>query len=73
MTTIKLFDKTEIPTTISTTERIFQIETYDRETVLCNLLTAKLLINTANCKRIKHYWDYKFTAISKLEVKEMPL
>lgn len=73
MTTMKLFDKTEIPDTISITERIFQIETSNGETVLCNLLTAKLLINTDNCKRIKHYWNYKFSTIGKLEVKEMPL
>lgn len=71
--TKKLFDGTIIPTTINTAERIFQIETYDGETVLCNLRTAKLLQNTNNCKRIKHYWNHKFTTISQLEVKEMPL
>lgn len=73
MSTIKLFDKTEIPSTISISERIFQIQTYTGETVLANLAIAQMLINTSNCKRIKHYWNYKFTGISKLEVKEMPL
>jgi hypothetical protein len=71
--TKKLFDNTIIPSIISINERIFQIETYDGETVLCNLGTAQMLINKDLCKRIKHYWNYKFQNISKLEVKEMPL
>lgn len=69
--TKKLFDGTIIPATINTDERIFQIETYDGQCVLCNLQTAQTLIKTDNCKRIKHYWNAKFTTISKLEVKEM--
>jgi len=72
METIKLFDGTRIPVVISTKERIFQIETFDGETILCNLGTAQKLINTDLCKRIKHYWNNKFSAISKLEVKQMP-
>lgn len=71
--TKKLFDGTVIPSTINTDERIFQIETWDNETVLCNLQTAQMLINTDNCKRLKHYWDYRFVTIGKREVKEMPL
>lgn len=71
--TKKLFDGTIIPATINTDERIFKIETYDGETVLCNLQTAQMLIKTDNCKRIKHYWNNRFENISKLEVKEMPL
>jgi hypothetical protein len=69
----KLFDGTYIPAMVKTSERIFQIETYDGETVLCNLGTAQKLINKDLCKRIKHYWNHKLTNISKLEVKEMPL
>lgn len=68
-----LFDKTLIPSMIRANERIFQIETYDNETILCNLETAQMLINKDLCKRIKHYWNNKFTTISKLEVKQMPL
>jgi len=68
-----LYDQTLIPSVISINERIFQIETYDNETVLCNLKTAQMLINKDLCKRIKHYWNHKFTTIGKLEVKEMPL
>lgn len=67
----KLFDGTLIPVMISTSERVFQIETFDGETVLCNLVTAQKLINSDLCKRIKHYWNHKFQVISKLEVKEM--
>lgn len=73
MDMIRLFDGTNIPSVISTTERIFQIETFDSETILCNVVTAQKLIAADLCKRIKHYWNYKFTTISKLEVKEMPL
>jgi len=68
----KLLDNTYIPAMVKTNERIFQIETYNGENVLCNLETAQRLINKALCKRIKHYWNNKFTAIGKLEVKQMP-
>lgn len=71
--TKRLFDNTLIPSMVSINERIFQIETYDGETILCNIGTAKMLINKDLCKRIKHYWNNKFTTIGKLEVKEMPL
>jgi hypothetical protein len=69
----KLFDGTNIPVMISTSERIFQIETFDGETILCNLATAQKLLHSDLCKRIKHYWNHKFTTIGKLEVKEMPV
>lgn len=72
MDTKKLFDGTHIPVMISTSERIFQIETFDGETILCNLVTAQKLLHADLCKRIKHYRNNKFTPISKLEVKEMP-
>lgn len=73
MIDIKLFDGTVVPATINTTERIFQITTYDGEIVLCNLLTAHRLITNQLCKGIKHYWNYKFTTIGKGEVLTMPL
>jgi hypothetical protein len=68
-----LYSGIPIKTTIDTTQRIFQIETFDNETVLCNLLDAKHLINKQVCKRIKHYWNHKFSIIGKREVLEMPL
>lgn len=67
----KLFDGTNIPVMISTSERIFQIETFDGETILCNLVTAQKLISADLCKRIKHYWNNKFQAIGKGEVISM--
>jgi len=72
MDMITLFDGTKIPATISTTERIFQVNTYDGETILCNLVTAQKLISAGLCKGIKHYWNHKFTRLGKSEVKHMP-
>jgi len=69
----KLYSGTRIPEIIRTNERIFQIETYDNEIVLCNLRMAQMLINLAECKRIKHYWNNKFEPIGKDEVKGMPV
>lgn len=71
METRKLFDGTNIPVMINTNERIFQIETYDGETILCNVTTAHKLINADLCKRIKHYWNDKFERIGKDEVISM--
>jgi hypothetical protein len=71
MDTKKLFDGTNIPVMISTNERIFQIETFDGETILCNVVTAQKLLQLNLCKRIRHYWNHKFVTIGKLEVKEM--
>lgn len=62
-----------IPDTIDQTQRIFQVVTFDNETVLCNLKNAKELIIAQNCKSIKHYWNYKFVSIGKNDVKAMPL
>jgi hypothetical protein len=73
MSDIKLFDGTIVPATINTKERIFQVVTYDGETILCNLLTAHRLITNQLCKGIKHYWNHKFTTIGKSEVLSMPL
>jgi len=62
-----------IPDSIDQTQRIFQVVTFDNETVLCNLKVAKELIIAQNCKTIKHYQNFKFVNIGKKEVKEMPL
>jgi hypothetical protein len=58
---------------IDTNQRIFQVETYDNETVLCNLKDAQTIIIQDVCKSIRHYWNNKFERIGKKEVKEMPL
>jgi len=73
MKTKILYSNIHIPVSINTDERIFELETYDNEIVLCNLSTAQMLINSDVCKGIKHYWNNKFTRIGKDEVKEMPL
>lgn len=64
---------TKIPSAISTLHRIFQVETFNGEIVLCNIVIAQELIKEQECKRIKHYWNYKFTTIGKKEVLEMPI
>lgn len=69
----QLYSGTRIPIAINTDERIFQIETYNAEIILCNLETAQLLIKNQECKRIKHYWDFLFKTIGKKEVLEMPI
>jgi hypothetical protein len=73
MSTTKLFNGIEIPTIISTTERIFEAHTYDGEIILCNLKIAQELIKAQLCKGIKHYWNHKLTTIGKAEVLSMPL
>jgi hypothetical protein len=70
---IKLLSNKVIPTMLSTKERIFQVETYDGEFVLCNVDVAQELIKEQLCKRIKHYWNHKFSTIGKREVLDMPL
>lgn len=68
MQTIKLYSGKEIPATIDTTQRIFQISTFDGQTILCNIQTAKEMIYQGEAKTIKHYWNNKFTTIGKKEV-----
>lgn len=72
-TTKTLYSGIVVDTLISTSERIFQVETYDNETVLCNLKDAQAIIKQDVCKGIRHYWRYKFVRISKKEVLEIPL
>lgn len=67
----KLFSGVDISVSIRTDERIFQVVTFDGETVLCNLPDAQKLISTSVCKSIKHYWNNKFTSIGKGEVISM--
>ena len=61
----------EIPTVINTNERIFKIETFDGEIILCNLAEAKYLLQLQNIKRLFHYWNYDFKPFDKLTLKTM--
>lgn len=70
---IKLFNGKEIPSAVSTLHRIFQVETYDGDIVLCNIVHAQDFIKDQECKRIKHYWNHKFQTIGKKEVLEMSI
>lgn len=67
----KLFNGTMVPTEIKTDERIFKVETFDSETVLCNLDTAYQIVKDGYCMTLKHLWDYKFKSFGKLELIEM--
>lgn len=55
-----LYNGTQVPTQISTEERIFKIETFDNETVLCNLETAKELLNEGQIKTLWHLWNFQW-------------
>lgn len=67
----KLYDGTQVPTTINTDERIFLIHTFDGEDVLCNTEIAKELLKNGLIKTLKHLWDFKFQSFSKLDLKQM--
>ena len=66
--------------TIKTNERIFQVENFEGDIILCNLdklsidkdgsLMVEMIIKHP-VKRIKHYWNNKLKSLSKLDVKEM--
>lgn len=67
----KLYSGTEVPTTINTEERIFRVVTFDDEVILCNLKTAKELLEKQEIKSLQHYWNNRFQAFSKLDLKQM--
>lgn len=67
----KLYDGTEVPTTIQTDERVFKIVTFDDETVLCNIATAKKLLRKDLIKKVYHLWDYEFKVFPKVGLKAM--
>ena len=67
----KLYNGKEIPTEINTEERIFKIETFDNETVLCNVKTAKELLQDGQIKTLWHLWNYEFKRFGKLDLKQM--
>ena len=60
-----------IPTTINTNERIFKIETFDNEMLLCNIVTAKELLNKGDIKNLWHLWNFQFKRFSKIDLKQM--
>lgn len=64
-------DGTIPTTTISTLERIFKLEDYEGEWIICNLGTAYRLIKEGSIKSAKHLWSGKFKTISKKNILEM--
>lgn len=60
-----------IPTTINTNERIFKITTFDGETFLCNVKTAKEYLKDGNIKHLWHLWNFEFKRFGKLDLKQM--
>ena len=60
-----LYNGTRVKETIKTNERIFLIETFDNENVLCNLNDAYKLVKSGNCKILKHFFNFKFVSYSK--------
>lgn len=67
----RLYDGTEVPTTVKTDERIFKVLTHDDETVLCNIATAKKLLRKDLIKKVYHLWDYEFKVFPKVGLKAM--
>lgn len=67
----KLYSGKEIPTQINIDERIFKIETFDNETVLCNLNTAKELLKEGEIKTLWYLWNFEWKRFSKLDLKQM--
>lgn len=68
---IKLYSGKEIPAQINTNERIFKIETFNNETVLCNVNTAKELLKEGEIKTLWHLWKFEWKRFGKLDLKQM--
>lgn len=60
-----------IPTIINTDERIFKIETFDNETFLCNVKTAKEYLSKGEIKNLWHFWNFEFKRYAKIDLKLM--
>jgi len=60
-----------IPTTINTNERIFKIETFDNDTFLCNVTTAKEYLKEGQIKNLWHLWNFQFKRFAKIDLKQM--
>ena len=59
------------PTTINKNERIFKIETFDNEMLLCNVETEKELLSKSEIKNLWHLWDFEFKRFAKIDLKQM--
>lgn len=64
--------------TIKTNERIFEVRTFEDQTILCNLdgfwtnSKGELLTKDGESIRsVRHYWNNEFQRISKKQIKEM--
>jgi len=66
-----LYSGLSVPNTINVNERVFKIETFDNETIICNLSTAKGLLNAGEIKNLFHLWNYNFVKFGKKDLKEM--
>ena len=66
-----LYSGFKIPTTINTEERVFKIETFDNEMLLCNTKTAKELLKEGLIKNLWHLWNFKFKRFTKNDLKQM--
>jgi hypothetical protein len=60
-----------IPTTINTNERIFKIETFDNDTFICNVATAKEYLKEGQIKNLWHLWNFEFKRFGKDDLKQM--
>jgi hypothetical protein len=58
------------PRKVTVKERIFQIEDFDGNIFLCNLKDIELK-DLQQIKKLKHYWNHKFEAFGKIDLKEM--
>lgn len=64
----KLYNGRLVPTMIDTTQRIFQLVTYDGDIFLCNVETAQEVIKAGECANVRHLWNNNFNSIGKNEV-----
>ena len=66
-----LYSGFNIPRELKTTERIFKIETFDNEMLLCNVSTAKELLKEGLIKNLWHLWDFNWKRFGKDDLKQM--
>lgn len=57
--------------TVNTNERIFKIETFDNDKLLCNVKEAKDYLNKGEIKNLWHLWNFEFKRFSKIDLKQM--
>lgn len=69
----KLYNGRLVPTIIDTTQRIFEVITYDGDIFLCNVETAQEVIKEGECMKVRHLWNNNFKSIGKNEVLEIAI